>query len=285
MANDRVFASWSGAKSRHYATCFTTLIEHVIQGIDVYLSHATNRAGDRWFHVLSSALEESNFGVVFLTSGNKAEPWLYFEAGACSKAVSDSRLCPVLIDLEIEDIGPPLSLFHAKTVEKSQMYDLVVSINEGRESPVDPAVLSDTFNKYWPDFEKCIGEFKDDPNAPKPEKRGVEEKIDEILTLVRGNRRSGAQMTARSLPWMSETATSAAFDEDIEWPHLSEIDRRRLSDALTRRSAWLHGEQMHPAKAKAHRERQAKRTEKQEPEHVEADPANEGSIEDAQSDD
>lgn len=68
-----------------------------------------NEADGLWDRILSSVLEESNFGIVCLTARNLESRWLDFEAGALSKAATQARVVSLLYGLTNNDLGLPLS--------------------------------------------------------------------------------------------------------------------------------------------------------------------------------
>ena len=68
-----------------------------------------NEADGLWDRILSSALEESNFGIVCLTARNLESRWLDFEAGALSKDATQARVVSLLYGLTNNDLGLPLS--------------------------------------------------------------------------------------------------------------------------------------------------------------------------------
>jgi hypothetical protein len=107
----KVFISWSGDRSKQVALALREWLPQALQAAQPYMSEKENEAGALWDNILSSALEESNFGIVCLTPSNLESRWLNFEAGALSKAVSQARVVPLLYGLGESDVGLPLSRF------------------------------------------------------------------------------------------------------------------------------------------------------------------------------
>ena len=105
----KVFISWSGEQSRpgSLSPC-TSGCHKAAQAANPSTSDKGNEAGALWDHILSSALEESNFGIVCLTARNLESRWLNFEAGALSKPVTQARVVPLLYGLTNNDLGLPL---------------------------------------------------------------------------------------------------------------------------------------------------------------------------------
>jgi hypothetical protein len=64
-------------------------------------------------------LEESKIGILFLTNENLQAPWLMFEAGALSKRIGDSKVCPILFGLKATDVTDPLAQFQLARIEEN----------------------------------------------------------------------------------------------------------------------------------------------------------------------
>lgn len=148
----RVFLSWSGRKSRDAAELFAAWLRALCPMVDPWLSTAIEK-GTRWQTALSAELEESTFGIVFLTADNQREPWLHFEAGAISKART-AHLCPFLLDLESAHIDGPLAQFEHTLPTSNDVLALVqaiarVSRASGHDMPSDDA-LTTAFQRAWP---------------------------------------------------------------------------------------------------------------------------------------
>ena len=112
----QVFLSWSGDRSKSVADALKLWLPRVLQGLDVWMSDHDIRPGERWERQLGGQLEQSSFGVVCLTPENLKSAWLIFEAGALSKAITESRVAPYRFGLKTSDVGPPLAQFQAFTM-------------------------------------------------------------------------------------------------------------------------------------------------------------------------
>src|SRR5450432_2782908 len=114
-----VFISWSGknTKSHMVADALRRWLEQVIQGCNPWMSSQDIEPGERWFRELFTQLDNLNVGIICVTKTNQGEPWLNFEAGALAKQLNDdyanaSRVCPLLIDLNENDVTGPMKLLH-----------------------------------------------------------------------------------------------------------------------------------------------------------------------------
>jgi hypothetical protein len=75
----------------------------VINDVNPFMSDEIE-PGARWQQEISTELESTDFGIIFVTAANQHRPWLNFEAGALAKAVDISRVVPLAIDLRPAEI-------------------------------------------------------------------------------------------------------------------------------------------------------------------------------------
>src|SRR5690349_13184449 len=93
------FISWSGECSRAVASILRNWLPDVIHNVEPWMSVSDIAAGDRWGSQVQHMLKECRFGVICVTPDNLTAPWLMFEAGALSKAIQVTYVCPFLIGL------------------------------------------------------------------------------------------------------------------------------------------------------------------------------------------
>jgi len=129
-------------------------------------------------------LEQSNFGVLCLTRENLDAPWLVFEAGALSKVVATSAVCPYLLDVEVSEISGPLSQFQAKRSDKAGTLDLLRAINAKSEIALDESRLTQAFENLWPVLETALTEIPKSAAEPK-RSRPQAEVLEDVVTSVR----------------------------------------------------------------------------------------------------
>lgn len=183
----KVFISWSGEQSKAIASEFKEWIPAVIQAVKPYFSSNDIDKGSRWATEISKELEQSKVGLICLTRENLEAPWIMFEAGALSKSIESSKVCPMLFGVETTDLTGPLIQFQATVFNKQEVNKLMQSVNsELGEIALAQEVLESVFNKWWPDLESKISEIL----AKKPEKKATDVRserdlLEEILTLTR----------------------------------------------------------------------------------------------------
>ena len=188
----KIFISWSGDLSKKVAELLSTWLEDVLQGTKAWLSEADIDKGKIWFGAITEQLSDTGVGILCLTLENRSSPWILFEAGALSKGLSESRVCPFLIDLQQGDLWPPLSQFNGTLPNKEDMLKLVKTINGARKEQAlpDPQLLR-AFDLWWPKFEEPFKKILSN-HKPKEEvkKRSRDDILEEILELSRSIQRS-----------------------------------------------------------------------------------------------
>lgn len=189
----RVFLSWSGNRSRYVAEQFSEWLPVVIQSVDTFMSQHDVDAGSRWAREIDDHLEATDFGILFVTPENQEEPWLLHEAGALGKSVEESRVVPVTIEMEPADVGWPLARFQGVNLEEDGVRKLVDSINGAlEEDQLEPSVLGRAFDTNWPILREDLEDIPPRPedattveDTPEEAQRRRDEKLDEVLELVR----------------------------------------------------------------------------------------------------
>jgi hypothetical protein len=191
----KVFISWSGDHSRKVAELLKSWLEDVLQGVEAWMSKEDISKGEIWFSGLSDTLAKTDFGILCLTAKNSTAPWILFEAGALSKGLSKSRVCPLLIDFGASSLTPPLSQFNAALPTRDEMLKLVQAINRQGEQPLlTPEKLSKAFNRWWDEFEsKFAAISKQQAEQPTPPQRSTDDMVVEILETVRALQKAGQQ--------------------------------------------------------------------------------------------
>jgi hypothetical protein len=157
----KLFLSWSGEISKKVALIFYDWIPSVIQSIEPYISIEDIEKGARWGNSISSELEQSSFGILFVTPDNIKAPWLNFEAGALSKAINISFVSPFLFGVKNSDLSGPLVQFQSTLFDKEEIKKLVNSINKScSDGALTETRLNSIFEKWWPDLESSLKELQ-----------------------------------------------------------------------------------------------------------------------------
>jgi len=185
----KVFISWSGELSKEIGEIFSKWIPSVLQSVRPYFTPEGIEKGSRWSTEIAKELEDSQIGIIMLTRENLVEPWIMFEAGALSKELDRSKICPILFDVKNSDLVGPLVQFQATSFSKEEMKKLVKSINNAcSENKLEDRVVDNVFEKWWPDLEEQVRlamEKKRDGGDRKS--RSDRELLEEVLNLSRAS--------------------------------------------------------------------------------------------------
>lgn len=152
----KVFISWSGETSRKIAEELGLWIPMVLQSIEPIISVEIPK-GKRWNEILGDQLQNTDYGISCITSGNVREPWIQFEAGAISKP-KKSIVVPLLLGAKTHQLTEPLSQFQAAKFDKPGMFGIIKSLYEGSEDKIKAnfEVVKRAFDILWNDFYKKV---------------------------------------------------------------------------------------------------------------------------------
>lgn len=186
----KVFISWSGTKSQEVAKILKQWIPCVIQSVDPYFSSADIDKGARWSTDIAKELKDASFGILCVTKENLSSSWLNFEAGALSKSIEQSKVCPFLIDLKPSEINnSPILQFQMASSSKDDVWKLFTSINSNLgDMRLNEDVLCRSFETFWPKIDealKSVSSIAEVTGHTKDDKIDTQAPIEEILELVR----------------------------------------------------------------------------------------------------
>ena len=186
-----VFISWSGELSRKLGEILRTWLPGSLQYVKPYFTPEDIEKGARWNNEIAQQLSKSSIGILCLTPDNLQSPWLMFEAGALSKEMERSRICPILFELDNADLIGPLVQFQTTVFNRDDMLKLVQTVNHySGDSQLDSDVLLSVFETWWPKLESqvqgVLDEYKRNITLRKDgnlEIRQDREVLEEVLNL------------------------------------------------------------------------------------------------------
>jgi TIR domain len=180
----KIFISWSAERSQALAQAINEWLKPILHFAEPWLSTTDIQSGDRWGNELAKQLQDTNFGILCVTSDNINAPWLLFEAGALAKSIDDGRVIPLLLDLEKSDLSGPLTQFQAEKADKDGIRKLAESLNKAAPTGVSPDTLNTLFDALWPKLAEKIAEI---PSSASPQKklRQQSEVLEELVAGVR----------------------------------------------------------------------------------------------------
>lgn len=212
----KVFISWSGDLSKGLAEILRDWLPSVIQSIRPFFTPDDIEKGARWSNDISRELEESQIGIFCLTKENLTKPWIMFEAGALSKQIGTSKVCPILFDVDNADLVGPLVQFQTVQFCQDDIRKLIQMLNKSlKDNQLDQKVLDNVFTKWWPDLESNVQKFlenyrKSNNNDSKIESRSDREVLEEILELSR------LKLEPTRVRYISPTALEDLFDSLLQ---------------------------------------------------------------------
>ena len=172
----------------------------VLQTVEPWLSSEDMPLGTRWASDIARVLQDVDVGILCLTPENLNSPWLLYEAGALSKRLEGSFLCPYALDLSPADIPLPLAQFQCARANKEDTYRLLMTLNSVGNGPhLSEQVLHRVFEANWPWLEKRIRGLAALTPAPPEKVLTADDKLDEILRLLRLGM-AGASAPAADIP-------------------------------------------------------------------------------------
>jgi hypothetical protein len=192
----KVFISWSGNTSKQLAESLKQWLPAVIQAAKPYYSPDDITKGARWSTEISKELEESMVGIICLTSDNLDAPWIMFEAGALSKRIDKSKVCPILFGVEPTDIQGPLVQFQGARFDKDEIKKVVRMMNvELADRGLLPAVFDEVFEMWWPKLKEKVDKILSEANKEQPSSvRSERDLLEEILKLTRATTLGGERI-------------------------------------------------------------------------------------------
>ncbi|MBK5435317.1 toll/interleukin-1 receptor domain-containing protein [Pseudomonas sp. TH32] len=187
----KIFLSWSGELSRELAEALRDWLPAVLQSVKPFFTPNDIEKGARWSKDIAQELETSSYGIFCLTKENLTKPWIMFEAGALSKRIDVSRVCPVLFGVDNADLEGPLVQFQASPFNEAEIRKLMKTLNSGLgEQRLDETVLTSVFEMWWPKLNEKISKILE-RHAAKPtgtsSTRTDRELLEEVLQLSRLN--------------------------------------------------------------------------------------------------
>lgn len=182
----KVFLSWSGPQSKELAEAIRDWIPVVLQAVTPYFTPSDIEKGARWSNDIAKELENSSVGILCITRENTRAPWIMFEAGALSKSLEKSHVCPILFGVSATDIEGPLKQFQCTAFEKGDIKQLIATINSRlQEGKLAQKTLEAVFEKWWPDLLDKVTSILGKEEGPAEPIRSDRDLLEEVLLLTR----------------------------------------------------------------------------------------------------
>jgi len=253
----KVFLSWSGSHSNEVAKIFAEWIPCVLQQVGIFMSSNSIESGDRWNNKITSALDETDFGLIFVTKENKEKPWLLFEAGALAKDITKSKVIPVLIDATPVDLNRnPLQHFQCEELDREGVTRVMHSIYHEIKNPtVTDKTLNDCLEMWWPQLEEKL-QHVHPPKKRKPSKEITEsdriEKIEyvmsDMLRMMSQIRRNTELSSRENRVYRAEKNTKLSMDMPPSFIRKKIQTTTDFGELLEIQESLLNGEVRRPSR-------------------------------------
>ncbi len=251
MQKNNVFISWSGENSKSFALFLHDWIPSIISTAAPFCSPNMEK-GSRWPSGINDALENCDFGIFCLTQENMSSPWLLFEAGAISKLES-GRVATLLLSPSMKptDVTGPLAQFQHTEPIKSEIFELIKTLNGIAGGTPNAKSLDMAFDRAWPDFEKALLACQAiQPEGTSPPERSQEDMLEEVLTICRSIDKNIKRFTSPH----SETLSLDAFlvkglPKYLDEPVSNWVTKKIMDDLLRQQGAnaekWVQADLPH----------------------------------------
>lgn len=182
----KVFISWSGERSKKIGEQLREWIPNVIQSVVPYFTPTDTEKGSRWLSEISKELSDSKIGIFCVTQDNINSDWLLFEAGALSRVMDKTHVCPILFGVKPTDLAGPMRQFQTTEFRRKDFRRLIDVINGCMsEGKIEAKRLDTAFDAFWHKIESSVGDIlKSQPESKKPI-RSERDILEEILELTR----------------------------------------------------------------------------------------------------
>ncbi|AXF14805.1 toll/interleukin-1 receptor domain-containing protein [Paraburkholderia caledonica] len=166
----KVFISWSKEPSKAIAEELRHMLSAFVPGCEPWMSDHDLQPGQQWNAQLTAELVDSKIALICVTTINRTEPWLNFEAGAISNSLGGAFVHPVLFDVDASDIPSTLSQFQVTKFEEKRFFLLIRSLNRLLPQPEGEHDLRQRFDRLWPALQSAIGAHLQN-HVPSPAKK------------------------------------------------------------------------------------------------------------------
>ncbi|MEB0077975.1 TIR domain-containing protein [Pseudomonas sp. CCI3.2] len=211
----KVFISWSGPVSKRLGESIRDWLPGVLQLVTPYFTPSDIEKGGRWASDIAKELSSAELGILCVTRDNIHSDWLLFEAGALSKSLDKSFVCPILFGINNTDLAGPLKQFQTTEFTRLDFHKLITVINSRLgDQKLPTKTLDVVFDKWWPDLEEKISEILSSITIIDGPVRADREVLDEILLLSRAaSRQTGQPFPPKVIESILETFIKLHYND------------------------------------------------------------------------
>lgn len=220
---NNIFISQSKGKSRDLAAA---LQEWLIDDMEIGTPWMSEDipGGDNWRDAIEAALNQARIGIICITSENKNNQWIIFEAGALF--INGIKIFPYVLDLDtMKELPSPIRDLQGKKADKEGTKELVKAINKALGNPLHEETLIRKFNRVWSKLEEKINEITKKKTPADYEKLLQDfQKLTIYVNRYRDTfRRSGALDFSSNVEDVIESLSGGNYDREQTVRHIYEI--------------------------------------------------------------
>lgn len=144
-----IFISWSGDRSKRIAEALRDWFIKACAGSRPFVSEDIAK-GDIWWNALQDALGRGGLAILVLTSESQHSTWVHFEAGSFFGKAGQNRVCPLLMDPAMTNLGGPLAKLQSTVWTQKDFSRLFDLVHEGCGGNIH--ARKDVYDKWWPEI-------------------------------------------------------------------------------------------------------------------------------------
>ncbi|TLX52047.1 hypothetical protein CWC31_02540 [Pseudoalteromonas ruthenica] len=245
----RVFLSWSDSRSQLIAEALRGWLPKVLQSVKPWMSDEDINAGAQWLSEVSQSLDDCAIGIICVTPENQHNPWLQFEAGALSKTLDQTCVCPVVFDMTLGQLSGPLTQFQANELTKQGLFKILSTLNKKLPDPMEQSGLEEILDVWWDRLKAKLDQIPNPESAPNV--RTVNDQLDELLELSREQIRRENLRLERSLKAESKMERMISHVEEANSYLMSSKAKleESLPDSFSKIAAIISKDSANPEEA------------------------------------
>ncbi|MEU2601942.1 toll/interleukin-1 receptor domain-containing protein [Streptomyces hirsutus] len=168
MTQAKAFLSWSTRDPRiePLAQLFRQWMSSLFEGRVNYFFSREIAPGEHTVPSIYRALNEANFGFIFLSQRTARSPWVIYESGCLNPSLRAGKVFPLLFDLspgELRQLCPPLADFQAVSLRNVQDVRRLTEKLSQLLGLDDTEVIEmrEKFHRTFPQLERAIADTVD----------------------------------------------------------------------------------------------------------------------------
>ena len=146
----RTFIAWSDNRGQRIAQILQNWLPLFCQTAQAWTSESAP-GGENWLEVIRQQLSNADTCIVCVTPESIQSHWIHFEAGALFPGDENSRILPLLFDVQPDDLLDPFRLLKAYSFDREGFVTFVNRLWELEQKSDKPSqdVTKQLVEKFW----------------------------------------------------------------------------------------------------------------------------------------